>query len=135
MTRSIQIILIRWFVAIGLVSVALSSEETRSETVVSGTAAAVRVEAVRSPLQEVLAELSKRFNFGYRSSVSLNETIDGAFQGNLNSVIARLLTGHNYIVKRENSYFEIVVLGSDRSPNRASSSSAPSGWRTSMPRQ
>jgi hypothetical protein len=99
----------RWaallMVACGAASVA------RAGVLVEGTPAAVRVTADQAAIADVLAAVTGNFNAKYRSAVPLDVPAGPAYAGSFAQVIARLLDGYNYVVKRDGQATEIVVFG------------------------
>jgi len=78
---------------------------------VEGTAEALRVETSDSPIQEVLAALRDALNLEYRTSIQLDQTINGTYRGSLQRVLARVLDGYDFILKNSSEKVELVVLG------------------------
>jgi hypothetical protein len=78
---------------------------------VRGDAAAVRLDARRSTIADVLAALNTSFDMSYSSWVVLDEEINGTYTGSLRRVIARVLDGYNYVIKQDNAKLDIIVLG------------------------
>ena len=62
-------------------------------------------------LIEVLAAVAGKLNAKYRSAIELDAPAGPAYAGSSAQVIARLLEGYNYIVKRDGNSAEIVVFG------------------------
>ena len=82
-----------------------------AEARISGALDAVRVEASDASIDEVMAALAASFDLRYRRPASLNRRITGIYQGSLQQVIARLLDGHNFIVKTGSDGVEVWVYG------------------------
>jgi hypothetical protein len=82
-----------------------------AETKVQGTAEALRIETSDSPIQEVLASLRDAFQLEYRTSVQLEQSITGTYQGSLQRVLTRVLDGYDFILKNSSEKTELVVLG------------------------
>ena len=78
---------------------------------VEGTPAAVRVTADRAAIADVLAAMGDSFHASYRSAIPLDAAAGPAYAGSLAQVIARVLDGYNYVVKRNGKASEIVVFG------------------------
>ncbi len=83
----------------------------RAAVLVEGTAAAVHVSADQAPIADVLAAFGAHFNVTYRTAVPLDAPAGPAYAGSVAHVIARLLDGYNYVVKRDGPSTEIVVFG------------------------
>jgi hypothetical protein len=83
----------------------------RAGVLVEGTPAAVRVTADQAAIAEVLTAVAGNFNARYRSAIALDAPAGPAYAGSLAHVIARLLDGYNYVVKRDGQATEIVVFG------------------------
>jgi hypothetical protein len=83
---------------------------------VSGSARAVRVETQNASIEEVLTALRQKFAVRYRSSVDLKTPISGTYGGTLAHVVARILEGHNFIVKSSPAGIEVTVLGTQYAP-------------------
>ncbi len=83
----------------------------RAGVLVEGTPAAVRVTAEQAAISDVLSAVATNFNARYRSAVPLDAPAGPAYAGSFAQVIARLLDGYNYVVKRDGPATEIVVFG------------------------
>jgi hypothetical protein len=83
----------------------------RAGVVVEGTPASVRVTADQAAISEVLSAVAANFNAKYRSAIPLDAPAGPSYAGSLPQVIARLLDGYNYMVKRDAESIEIVVFG------------------------
>jgi hypothetical protein len=77
---------------------------------IEGDAAALHVEVQQTAIADVLAAL-KSFNVRYRSSIGLDERLDGSYAGSLGHVVGRLLNGYNYATKRDGSRLEVTIFG------------------------
>jgi hypothetical protein len=82
-----------------------------AEVRVQGDVASVQIETKQSQISEVLSALGPALNVRYRTSISLEGTIDGTFRGSLRDVLSRVLDGFNYFVKAEHDRIEVIVLG------------------------
>jgi hypothetical protein len=78
---------------------------------VRGDAAAIRLDARRTTIADVLSALNTSFDMSYSSWILLDEKIDGAYTGSLRRVIARVLDGYNYVIKQDNAKLDVIVLG------------------------
>jgi hypothetical protein len=104
------------------VAVTAAAPSARADVSVEGDVRAVRLEASHAPVREVLSALETAFKVRYRSSISLDGGIHGTYTGRLERVIARVLAGYNYVLKREKDTIEIVVVGR---PGEAVASATP----------
>lgn len=84
----------------------------RGESVlhIAGDAAALAVEVRQARIADVLTALAG-FNIRYRSSIALDEILDGAYAGSLGRVLSRVLDGYDYAIKQDNAKFEVIVVG------------------------
>jgi hypothetical protein len=78
---------------------------------VRGDAAAIRLDARRTTIADVLAALNTSFDLSYSSWIVLDEEINGTYTGSLKRVIARVLDGYNYVIKQDNATLDVIVLG------------------------
>jgi hypothetical protein len=83
----------------------------RAEVHVEGTATAVRVTTGQDNIADVLSALAGPFNVTYRTAIPLDVAARSNYAGSFAQVIARLLDGYNYVIKREQKSTEIVVFG------------------------
>jgi hypothetical protein len=60
---------------------------------VEGNPNAVRVSARRTTIADVLFRLESAFNIRYRSSIALDQVVNGTYSGSLRYVISRVLDG------------------------------------------
>jgi hypothetical protein len=82
-----------------------------AETRVRGSPEAVRIEARDASVAEILSALSSAFNLHYRSSANLDKRLSGIYAGPLSRVLARILDGHNFVLKTDNRSIAVTVLG------------------------
>ena len=92
-------------------ALALWAGSAAAEIRIDGTAEAVRVTTSRDSIAEVLTALAPDFKLRYRAAVPLDAAANAVYSGSLGQVIARLLDGYNFIVKRDHEGIEVVVLG------------------------
>ena len=78
---------------------------------VRGDMAAVRIDARRTTIADVLAALNAAFDISYRSSIALDEEITGTYAGSLRRVISRVLDGYNYVIKQDDAKLAVIILG------------------------
>jgi hypothetical protein len=77
---------------------------------IEGDATALHVVVQQTSLADVLSAL-QTFNIRYRSSIGLDERLDGSYAGSLGHVVSRLLNGYNYATKRDGSRLEVTIFG------------------------
>jgi hypothetical protein len=77
---------------------------------IAGDAAALHVEVQQTTIADVLSALES-FNLRYRSSIGLDEVVNGSYAGSLGHVVARLLNGYNYAIKLASSGLEVTIFG------------------------
>jgi hypothetical protein len=100
--------------AVLLVAVTLGASAAggRAEVSVHGDRDAVRLEASKAPLSEVLSALESQFAIRHRTSVPLDQSISGTYRGSVRHVLSRLLGGFNYyIADTAEGGIEITVVG------------------------
>jgi hypothetical protein len=59
----------------------------------------------------VLASLRDALKLEYRTSIQLDQSITGTYQGSLQRVLTRVLDGYDFILKNSSEKIELVVLG------------------------
>ena len=89
-------------------ALACSAAIARAEVLVEGDEAAVRIVARQASVAEVLAALQSKFRFRYNLAVSPERQVNGTIAGPLHSVVARLLDGYDFVVKRAPDGVEVV---------------------------
>jgi len=82
-----------------------------AEVHVEGSPAAVRITTNQDAISDVLSAITATFHVRYRTAVPLTETANANYSGSFERVIARLLEGYNYVIKKEQETTEIVVFG------------------------
>jgi len=92
-----------------------------AEVRVSGNPAAVSVVTQGASLDDVLRALQINFKFHYRDAGTLPDAINGTYSGSLRSVVARLLAGHDYIMRgsQNDLVVEIFVPKGGQAPGHA----------------
>jgi hypothetical protein len=78
---------------------------------VRGDMAAVRLDARRTTIADALSALNAAFNMSYRSSIALDDEINGTYAGSLRRVISRVLDGYNYVIKQDDAKLDVIILG------------------------
>jgi hypothetical protein len=81
-----------------------------AEVRVEGDFNVLRVTASGDGLSDVLSALNV-LPVKYRTAVPLNTEINGTYSGSFSQVVSRLLNGYSYVIKRDQTAVEIVVLG------------------------
>jgi hypothetical protein len=82
-----------------------------AEVRIDGTAAALHVTTGRDSIATVLTAFGASHKLRYRAAVPLDAAANAVYSGSLGQVLARLLDGYNFIVKRDQDGIEVVVLG------------------------
>ncbi len=104
-----------------------------AEVHVEGNAGALRVTTSGDPLSDVLSAFGAVLPVKYRTAVPLEDKVSGAYSGSLSQVVARLLDGYNYVIKRDREQAEIIVFGRKGeaavAPAVPAAQGAPSRWR------
>ncbi len=83
----------------------------RAEVHVEGDPAAVRITTSRDSIDAVLSALGAAFNVRHRSAIELDAAANPTYAGPIERVIANLLVGFNYVVKKSEGGTEIIVFG------------------------
>jgi hypothetical protein len=78
---------------------------------VQGDGTAVRLDARQVTVGQALDALAAAFNLSYRTSTALDEVLSGTYVGPLGRVIARILDGYNYAIRRENGEMNVMIFG------------------------
>ena len=83
----------------------------RAEVHVEGDLTAVRVTTSHDAISDVLSALAAALNVRYRTAIRLDAAANAVYSGSFGEVVARLLDGYNYVIKRDQEAIEIVVVG------------------------
>ena len=83
----------------------------RAEVHVEGDPTAVRITTSQDAISDVLSALAAALKVKYRSSIRVDERANEIYSGSLREVVARLLDGYNYVIKKNQDTIEIVVIG------------------------
>jgi hypothetical protein len=119
-----------WMAAAGALVLACAAA-ARAEVLVEGDEAAVRVVARQASVAEIFAALQSKFRFRYTLAVNPERPISGTVSGPLHGVVARLLDGYDFVVKRAPEGVEVVRIAPRGTANWAPN--APRGvtvWQT-----
>lgn len=76
-----------------------------------GAAAAIQIDARQTRIADVLSALGDAFDIKYRSSIALDDEVNGTYAGSLRHVISRVLDGYNYAIREEDSKLDVIVFG------------------------
>jgi hypothetical protein len=77
---------------------------------IEGDATALHVVVQQTTIADVLSALES-VNVRYRSSIGLDEVLNGTYAGSLGHVVGRLLNGYNYAAKQDGSRLEVTIFG------------------------
>ena len=91
-------------------NVVLAADNDAGAVHVSGNDTSLRVEAHQATLAAVLAALAKR-KLRYRTSIALDEIVDGTYEGSIDQVLRRFLANYNYTIKQDNAALEVTIFG------------------------
>jgi hypothetical protein len=95
-------------VGLGLV---LSAQAQDAKVLVEGQVDSVRLEVRAASVREVLEVLSTTFGLRVHGSAALEQPVSGIYRGSLLQVIARLLTGRDYVTTYSAGNIEISISG------------------------
>ena len=115
------------FCAVGglVLAAALVSVPALAQPTVEGTPQTVRIEGRGATLDEIMTALGRSFNLHFTSSAELNQTVTGTYEGSLKRVVARLLSGHNFILSTHNGRVDVAVFDAGGASRAVASSKAP----------
>ena len=88
----------------------LTADHSGRSLHIDGDAAALHVVVQQTTIADVLSALAD-LNVRYRSSIGLDERLDGSYAGSLGHVVARLLNGYDYATKQHGSRLEVTIIG------------------------
>jgi hypothetical protein len=80
-------------------------------TEVRGQLDEMQVQTQNASIGEVLNALSGAFNLSYKLPPMTSRTFTGRYAGTLRQVLARVLDGHDYILKVSDNDIEVIILG------------------------
>jgi hypothetical protein len=106
-------------------ALAIATTPALAELRVRGSPEAVIIETRDTPVEEVLAALSRTFNMRYQSSINLDKRLSRTYAGPLLRVLPRILDGYNFVLKTDNGHIVVAVLGTPNGPATVPASSAP----------
>jgi len=93
----------------GLSDAFASGSETGSSVHVTGNSASLKVDARHATVEQVLSALGG-VDVRYRSSVDLDDVVDGLYTGADRQVLARILGDYNYTIKQDKTDLEVIVF-------------------------
>jgi hypothetical protein len=70
----------------------------------------VHLEVHQTSIAAILSALSGAYKISYRSSIPLTETRSGRYAGRVQSVIADVLYGYDYVIRHKNSNIDVIVF-------------------------
>jgi hypothetical protein len=88
----------------------LTADRSGRSLHIDGDATALHVVVQQTTIADVLSALAS-LNVRYRSSIGLDEALDGTYAGSLGHVVARLLNGYNFATKRDGSRLDVTIFG------------------------
>ncbi len=106
-------------------ALAIAPTPVLAEMQVRGSPEAVRIEARDTPVEEILAALSRAFGMHYQLSTNLDKRVSGTYVGSLPRVLTRILDGYNFVVKTDNGRIAVSVVGTPNAPGAVPASSGP----------
>ncbi len=98
-------------VALALALASALALPAHAEVHVEGNPAAVHITTSRDSVGDVLSALGVAFKVQHRSAIALDAAANPTYAGPIERVIANLLDGFNYIVRKSGGETEIIVLG------------------------
>jgi hypothetical protein len=63
----------------------------------------------QTTIADVLSALES-FNIRYRSSIALNDVVNGTYAGPPGRVLSRLLVGYNYAIKQGDAEIDVIIV-------------------------
>src|SRR4051812_31349911 len=120
-------------ILVAAILIAADSPRALAEVRVQGGPDAVRLEAIGSSVEEALTALGKAFGLRYRTSIGLDRTLTGVYQGPLDRVLARVLDSYDFITKSSAGGGEVVILAERGGAASAARAAAAPGAATGMP--
>ncbi len=106
-------------------ALAIAPTPVLAEMQVRGSPEAVRIEARDTPVEEILAALSRAFGMHYELSAKLDKRLSGTYVGSLRRVVTRVLDGYNFVLKTDNGSIAVTVLGTPSAAAAVPVSSGP----------
>jgi hypothetical protein len=106
---------------VGLLLAAFYGHCAFAEVRVQGPAENVRVDARGATVAEILTALDEHYAVRYRGAL-IDGGVTATFEGPLRRVLARLLTGNDYVIKRGGDGLDVILLSPGATSRPASSS-------------
>lgn len=100
--------LLAWPVA-ALLLATLYGHRAAGETRVQGSTENVRVEAHGATVAEILAALGEHYAVRYRGT-PVGSDLTATFEGPLRRVVARVLEGNDFVIRKRGDGLEVLVL-------------------------
>jgi hypothetical protein len=97
-------------IAAALAVVVVTAGTVRGEVRLNGDAGAVRLDATRSNVAEVLSALESAFGLRINTPVVLDRAVSGTFTGSLAQILSHVLQGYNYVVRRQTTEIEVTII-------------------------
>lgn len=76
-----------------------------------GNSAAVQLDVQRNTITEVLSALAASYHISYRSSVMLDQLVDGTYTGTLDDVIMYVLRGYDFVITQNGPRLDVQIVG------------------------
>jgi hypothetical protein len=105
----------------------LNAAGVKAEVRISGNTHSLVLEAHNAPLRDVLNAFRSSFNVEYKASAGLQRQVTGTYSGSLKTVLARLLSGQNYIIRSTSRGLTLAILGAAGTPQAAGFMRPPPG--------
>lgn len=93
-----------------IMALGLTSRTAHAEVRVEGQIDSVRIEVRDASVRDVLEALSSTFHLRVEGSAALDRPVSGTYKGSLQQVVARLLTGRDYVATYSTGKVEIRIL-------------------------
>ena len=97
-----------------LALIGLTGGAVRAEIRLSGDADLIQLQVHDTSVHAVLTALGAAYDLRFRSETPLTRSITGSYQEPLVKLVARILDGHDYVIKSAHGKIEVVVLGTQR---------------------
>jgi hypothetical protein len=81
-----------------------------ADVLVDGDEAAVRIVARDAAVSEVFAALKSKYRFRYSLAIEPERRVSGTLSGPLHRIVAQLLDGYDFVVKRAPDGVEVVRI-------------------------
>jgi hypothetical protein len=105
-----------------MAGLALAPAAALASAHISGTEAAISVDAQNSSIKDILAALGEQFNVHLQATAALDKQVSGTYEGSLRQVLVRLLDGYNFIIRVHDGQLLVTVLGG-KAPSSGGTSS------------